>query len=49
MVAVTRLDVKTNAEDNKPTAGVNSQEEADTLIILHAAEVSAAGKPWHWH
>ena len=49
IVAVTRLDVKTNAEDNKPTTSVSSQEEADTLIILHAAEVSAAGKPWYWH
>ena len=43
IVAVTQLDVKTNAEDKKPT-GVSSQEEAYTLIILHAAKISAAGK-----
>ena len=47
MVAVTRLDVKTNAEDNKPTTGVSTQEEWDKLIILHAAEISAAGKHVH--
>ena len=33
--------------DIQPSTGVSTQEEADTLIILHAAEISAAGKKVH--
>ena len=31
----------------QPSTGVSTQEEADTLIILHAAKMSKAGKNVH--
>ena len=33
--------------DVQPSTGVSTQEEADTLIMLHAAEISKAGKNVH--
>jgi hypothetical protein len=47
MVTVTRLDVKSNMAHVQPSTGVSVHEEADTLIILHAAEISASGKNVH--
>ena len=44
MVTVTRLHVHCNKTIFEPTSTVSSQEEADTVIILHAAELGAAGK-----
>ena len=47
IVTVTRLHVHCNNSIFEPTTGVSSQEEADTVMILHAAELSAAGKTVH--
>ena len=44
VVTVTRLHVKSNMNDIQPSTGVSTQEEADTLIMLLAAEISKAGK-----
>ena len=41
VVAATRQAVKTNNTENPPTTPVSSQEEADTLMILHGIEVAA--------
>ena len=45
MVTVTRLQVQTNMEE-QPLTGVSTQE-ADTLMMLHAAEICATGKSVH--
>ena len=47
MVTVTRLHVHCNQATFEPTTGVSSHEEADTVMILHAAELGAAGKTVH--
>jgi len=47
VVTVTRQHVRSNMDDIQPSTGVSTQEEADTLIILHAAEIFAAGKNVH--
>ena len=47
VVTVTRLHVKSNMNNVQPSTGVSTQEEADTLIILHAAEISKAGENVH--
>ena len=47
LVTVTRLHVKSNMNDVQPLTDVSTQEEADTLIMLHAAEISKAGKNAH--
>ena len=47
VVTVTRLHVKSNMNNVQPSTGVSTQEEADTLVILHAAEISKAGKNVH--
>ena len=47
VVTVTWLHVKSNMNDVQPSTGVSTQEEADILIILHAAETSKAGKNAH--
>lgn len=47
VITVTRMHVRSNTESVQPSTEVSTQEEADTLIILHAAEVSAAGKSVH--
>ena len=43
VVTVTRLHVKSNMINVQPPTGVSTQEEADTLIILHTVEISKAG------
>ena len=43
MVTATRLHVNSNRNDNRKT-NVSTQIEADTLMILHAAELSGEGK-----
>ena len=47
VVTVTRLHVKSNLNDVQPSTGVSTQEEANTLIMLHAAEISKAGNNVH--
>ena len=47
VVTVTRLHVKSNMNDVQPSTGVSTQEEAGTLIMLHAAEISKAGNNVH--
>ena len=47
VVTLTRLHEKSNMNDVQPSTGVSTQEEADTLIMLHAAEISKAGKNVH--
>ena len=47
MVTVTRLHVHCNQGTFQPTTGVSSHEEADTVMILHASELGAAGKAVH--
>ena len=47
IVTVTRLDVKINTPNIQPSTGVSEHEEADMLIILHSAEISASGKNVH--
>ena len=44
MATVTRLDVKTNVDGYHPSTKVSSQPEADTLMILHALELSSIRK-----
>ena len=44
VVTVTRMHVKTNRENVQPLTDISSQEEADTIMILHAVEVGKAGK-----
>ena len=44
---VTCLHVKSNMNNVQPSTGVSTQDEADTLIMLHAAEISKAGKNVH--
>jgi hypothetical protein len=39
VVTVRRKDVQTNMPYYHPVTGVSTQEEADTLMILHALEV----------
>ena len=43
VVTVTRLHVKINMNNVQPSTGVCTQNEADTLIMLHAAEISKVG------
>ena len=43
VVTVTRLHVKINMNNVQPSTGVSTQNEADTLIMLHAAEISKVG------
>ena len=40
VVTATRMDVRTNSKDIKPTTGVSLHEEADTLMMLHALEIA---------
>jgi len=47
MVSVMRLHVQSNMEDSQPSTGVSKHEEADTLMMLHAAEICATGKSLH--
>ena len=47
VVTVICLHVKSNMNNVQPSTGVSTQEEADTLIILHAAKISKAGKNVH--
>ena len=47
LVTVTQLHVHCNQTIFEPTTTVSSQEEADTVILLHAAELGAAGKTVH--
>ena len=47
VVTVTRLHVKSNLNGIQPSTGVSTQEEASTLIMLHAAEISKAGNNVH--
>ena len=44
VVTVTRLEVKCNNKEYYPSTNVSSQPEADTLMILHALELSSVGK-----
>ena len=44
LVTVTHIDVKSNIDGYNPSTKVSSQMEADTLMILHALELSAGGK-----
>jgi hypothetical protein len=46
LVTVTRRNVMTNSESHVST-GVSTQEEADTLMILHAVEVAGKGLDVH--
>ena len=39
--------MKSNMNDDQPSTGVSTQEEADTLTILHAEEISKTGKIVH--
>ena len=39
--------MKSNMNNVQPSTGVSTQQEADTLIILHAAEISKAGENVH--
>ena len=48
MVTVTRLDVERNIDGYCPSTNVSSQTEADTLMILHASELSADGRTVHF-
>ena len=48
LVTVTHLDVKSNIDGYNPSTKVSSQMEADTLMILHALELSAEGKIVHF-
>ena len=47
VVTVTRQHVKSNLNNVQSSTGDSTQEEADTLIILHAVEISKAGKNVH--
>ena len=47
VVTVTCQHVKSNMNNVQSSTGVITQEETDTLIILHAAEISKAGKNVH--
>ena len=47
VVTVTRLHVKSNINAVQPLNGVSTQEETDTLIMLHTAEISKAGNNVH--
>ena len=48
LVTVTHIDVKSNIDGYNPSTKVSSQMEADTLMILHALELSAEGKIVHF-
>ena len=41
-MTATRLSVMTNFYDNLHITGVSTQEEAATLMVLHAVDVAAA-------
>ena len=47
VVTVTRLHVKSNINAVQPLKGVSTQEETDTLIMLHTAEISKADNNGH--
>ena len=47
VVTVTCLHVKSNMNDIQTLTCVSTQEEADTLIMLHAEEIFKAGKDVH--
>ena len=46
LVTVTRLHVQTNGENSLPSTDVSTQREADTLMLLHAAELCASSCGW---
>ena len=48
VVTVTRLGVKSNVDGYHPSTPVSSQSEADTLMILHAIELTSDGKSVHF-
>ncbi len=47
MVSVSRVSVQSNSVHIQSTTGVSIQEEADTLMILHAKEISDTGQNVH--
>ena len=47
IVSVTCQQVQTNVKDQLPLTKVSTHEEADTLMILHAAELSGKQKNVH--
>ena len=48
VVTVTRLGVKSNVDGYHPSTPVSSQPEADTLMILHAIELTSDQKSVHF-
>ena len=48
VVTVTRLGVKSNVDGYHPSTPVSSQAEADTLMILHAIELTSDNKSVHF-
>ena len=48
VVTVTRLGVKSNVDGYHPSTPVSSQAEADTLMILHAIELTSDNKTVHF-
>ena len=48
VVTVTWLGVKSNVDGYHPSTPVSSQAEADTLMILHAIELTSDNKSVHF-
>ena len=48
VVTVTRLGVKSNVDGYHPSTPVSSQPEADTLMVLHAIELTSNQKSVHF-
>ena len=47
IVSVSRVSVQSNSVHIQSRTGVSTQEEADTLMILHAKEISDTGQNVH--
>lgn len=43
IVTATRESVQSNSPDIQPKTGISTQEEADTLVVLHALEITSTG------
>ena len=48
VVTVTQLGLKSNVDGYHPSTPVSSQAEADTLMILHAIELTSDNKSVHF-
>lgn len=48
VVTVTWLGVKSNVDGYHPSTPISSQPKADTLMILHAIELTSDGKSVHF-